>query len=32
VQVPADAATGTALELVISVNRQRSNPGLVAIR
>ncbi len=32
VQAPADAATGTALELVISVNRQRSNPGLVAIR
>ena len=32
VQVPADAPTGTALELVISVNRQRSNPGLVAIK
>ncbi len=32
VQVPADAATGTALELVISVNRQRSNPGLVAVK
>lgn len=32
VQVPADAATGTALELVISVNRQRSNPALVAVK
>jgi uncharacterized protein (TIGR03437 family) len=31
-QLPADAATGTALELVISVNRQRSNPALVAVK
>jgi uncharacterized protein (TIGR03437 family) len=31
-QVPADAPVGTALELVISVNRQRSNTALVAVK
>lgn len=32
VQIPADAPTGTAIELVISVNRQRSNTALVAVK
>jgi uncharacterized protein (TIGR03437 family) len=32
VQIPADGPVGTALELVISVNRQRSNTTLVAVK
>lgn len=32
IQVPADAPVGPALELVISVNRQRSNTALVAVK
>lgn len=32
VQIPGDAPVGTAQELVISVNRQRSNTTLVAVK
>lgn len=32
VQIPEDGPVGTALELVISVNRQRSNTTLVAVK
>jgi uncharacterized protein (TIGR03437 family) len=32
IQLPADLPAGNALELVISVNRQRSNPAQVAVR
>jgi len=32
VQIPADAPIGNALELVIAVNRQRSNTTLVAVK
>lgn len=32
IQLPADLPVGNALELVISVNRQRSNTALVAVR
>ena len=32
IQIPSDAPIGNALELVIGVNRQRSNPALVAVK
>ncbi len=32
IQIPGDAPIGNALELVIGVNRQRSNPALVAVK
>lgn len=32
IQVPSDGPIGNALELVIGVNRQRSNPALVAVK